>query len=78
MTDGTVTKAYNETLKTLQTIDLGEGQVMPTLDDVFDLLGSSMIVNVEIKAPYDSELKHQYDMPASCYAVFNLIRQRKL
>lgn len=51
--DGTITKAYEETLETLQSIDLGENQIMPTLADVFDLVGGSLIVNVEIKAPFD-------------------------
>lgn len=43
-------KVAKLTLAELRTVDLGGGERIPTLDQVFDVLGPTMRVNVEIKA----------------------------
>ena len=37
------------TLKELQSLDAGDGQRIPTLEEVFDQLGGRLIINVELK-----------------------------
>jgi len=43
-------KVSKLTLAELRTVDLGGGERIPTLDQVFDVLGPAMRVNIEIKA----------------------------
>lgn len=37
------------TLAQLKELDAGDGQTLPTLDEVFELLGASMLYNIELK-----------------------------
>ncbi|MCP4425873.1 MAG: glycerophosphodiester phosphodiesterase [Chloroflexi bacterium] len=37
------------TVETLQSFDAGQGQTMPTLDEVFETLGPRLLYNIEIK-----------------------------
>lgn len=51
---------------------------LPTLKEVFDLVGRKLTVNVEIKVPYSSVVKQRYNWQAACQAVFELVREQDL
>ncbi len=59
--DGTKQFVFNQTLSALQGIDVGNSQFMPRLSDVFELLGDCMIINVEVKTPYEEAYKSLYN-----------------
>ncbi|HUS64199.1 MAG TPA: glycerophosphodiester phosphodiesterase family protein, partial [Kofleriaceae bacterium] len=50
LASGRRAKIAKLTLAELRTVDLGGGERIPTLDQVFDVLGPTMRVNIEIKA----------------------------
>lgn len=47
---------------------------LPTLDQVFDLAGDRMFVNIECKLPYDLEVKKLYNWKFAARKVFDLIQ----
>jgi glycerophosphoryl diester phosphodiesterase len=51
---------------------------LPTLKEVFDLVGRKLVVNVEIKVPYSSAVKKRYNWQAACQTVFELVRSEEL
>jgi len=47
-TDG-IGEVANLTLSQIQSLDCGEGQKIPTLDEVFDAFGAALLYNLELK-----------------------------
>jgi len=52
-----------------------KGQSIPTLDEVFDLAGDRLFVNIECKLPHDLEIKKLYNYKSAACKVFDLIKQ---
>jgi hypothetical protein len=61
-------RVFDFTQEELQTqIDIGDGEIMPTLEDVFTLFkGASHFLNVELKGPLSDDVKALYDYPLTC------------
>ena len=47
----------------LRTLDIGEGEHMPTLHELLTLIqrAPDMLINIELKGPYHDEFKIRYD-----------------
>ena len=60
---------YDWTFDKLLTLDAGEGQKIPTLEQVFALFQGKVFVNVEMKGPRTDSLKPRY----SCELAANLV-----
>lgn len=55
-------RVFNWTKDELQTLDIGEGERIPTLEELLDLFdGTHTMLNIELKAPRDQADKELYD-----------------
>jgi hypothetical protein len=55
-------------------IDIGEGEMMPTLEEVLCLFkGQRMLLNIELKAPNKAEFKPRYNCEVAAETVYNMI-----
>lgn len=63
-------KSYEE----MQGYDVGDGYRVPTLAQVFDLIDKRMLLNIEVKAPHEDEVKAKYDIKLCISKVYELIR----
>ncbi|CDW84767.1 glycerophosphoryl diester phosphodiesterase [Stylonychia lemnae] len=63
-------KSYEE----MQGYDVGDGYRVPTLAQVFDLINKQMLVNIEVKAPHEDEVKAKYDFKKCISQVYELIK----
>ena len=56
-------------------IDIGEGEIMPTLRDLILLCEpkDDMLLNIELKGPCDPEYKPRYDFDAAARIVYEMI-----
>lgn len=59
-------RIFDKELADIQTLDAGswhseayKGEKVPTLDEVFDLVPSSIMINVEVKHSYDEQMEKQ-------------------
>ena len=48
---------------------------MPTLEEVFELAGDKMFVNIEVKCPYDLDFKKLYNWKRTATVLFDLIKK---
>lgn len=49
---------FNWTKDELQTLDIGEGEVMPTLEELLQLFtGAKTMLNIELKGPENPDIK---------------------
>ncbi|MBF0491435.1 MAG: hypothetical protein HQM15_01485 [Deltaproteobacteria bacterium] len=84
-------KISGHTLKELKQIDFGQGEKIPTLAEVFDLLGRDFWINVEIKGEnifaegreqklfrLIQDFKMQENMLVSSFNIFALRRMRQI
>ena len=62
---------FDWTCEELQTLDIGEGEQMPTLDQVLTLLQEApdMQINIEIKVPHCRKILPLYDYEGICSIV---------
>ena len=67
---------FDQTQEELQAqIDLGEGQTVPTLDELLELYSDhpNMLLNFEMKVPLDPEVAARYDYKLAAAIVVNAI-----
>jgi glycerophosphoryl diester phosphodiesterase len=57
----------------LQTLDAGEGETLPTLEEVFELFRGNMFINIELKGPRSEEYKHKYSCKKAAEEVYDLV-----
>lgn len=58
----------------IQSFDVGEGERVPTLDQVFELVKRQIFINIEIKTPYTEIIRKKYDYKSSLNKVYSMIR----
>ncbi|TNV76407.1 hypothetical protein FGO68_gene13413 [Halteria grandinella] len=66
---------YDWTLEQLQTLDAGEGNKIPTLEEVFKLFDKQVFINIELKGPRTAEFKKRYDCALAAQLVSDLVHQ---
>ena len=74
-------RVFNWTSQDLQTrIDIGEGERMPTLEELLQLCQSSpsMILNIELKGPLNEPWISQYDYVLAAKKVVDLIAKYQI
>lgn len=54
--------------------DMGAGHKVPTLQSVIEYIDKRLIMNIEVKAPYEDNVKVRYDYKRSISKVHALIR----
>jgi glycerophosphoryl diester phosphodiesterase len=60
-------RVFDWTSDKLKTLDIGEGEVMPTLEELLHLVkGTRMLINIELKGPLTDEIKSLYDYDLAC------------
>ena len=66
---------FDWTKEQLQTLDIGQGERMPTLEDLLKLLEGRkrMLINIELKAPVNAEVGARYNHRLAAQTVVNLI-----
>jgi len=52
---------------------MGDGYRVPTLAEVFNLINKQIMVNIEVKAPHNDDVKGKYDYKLCIRKVFDLI-----
>ena len=70
-------RVQNHTREFLQSkIDIGEGQEMPTANDLVELfLDTDTELHLELKGPYFDEFKHKYDFNLAALKLYELIEK---
>ena len=68
---------FDWTMQELQTLDIGQGEQMPTLRELLTLIQEApdMIINIELKGPSSAEMKPRYDFDFACQIVAENIKQ---
>lgn len=51
---------FDYTYPALQAIDVGNGQRIPTFEELIKLVDKRLYINIEIKTPYSAEIKKGY------------------
>ena len=65
---------FELTLAELQTFDIGDGESVPTLEEVFVLTANHRLyLNIEVKAPHDLATRERYDYKLAIEKVQTLI-----
>jgi len=58
----------------LKKLDIGEGEVMPTLEELLILTkDSKMLLNIELKGPLTDEVKILYNYDLACKSAHELV-----
>ena len=62
---------FDHTFESLRQLDIGEGEIMPTLAEVLQLLKQApkMVINIELKAPWVPATLARYDYKRACQIV---------
>lgn len=68
-------QVFDWTAEELQRLDIGEGERMPTLEEVLQLCQNvpQMLLNIEVKAPEDPEIFARYDHELAANVLCDLI-----
>jgi len=66
---------YDWTYEKLLTLDAGEGQKIPSLEQVFALFQGKVFVNVEMKGPRTESLKPRYSCEKAANLVYELVEK---
>lgn len=67
-------RVFDWTFDQLRKLDIGEGEVMPTLEELLKLVsGTTMLINIELKGPLTDEIKPLYDYDLACQTTHNLV-----
>ena len=69
---------FDYTLAELQAFDVGEGERVPTLGQVFEILGSEVYINIEVKVPYEMKVKKMYNYSRSAKKLYKLVKAHGL
>jgi glycerophosphoryl diester phosphodiesterase len=64
---------YDWTFDALQTLDAGDGNKIPTLEQVFELFKGQVFINIEMKGPRADALKPRYDCTLAAALVYELV-----
>jgi len=59
-------------------LDAGEGQEIPTLDQVLDLFRGNIFMNIELKAPLSAECQARYDCHKTAEAVYSILTKHSM
>jgi glycerophosphoryl diester phosphodiesterase len=57
------------------TLDAGEGQKIPKLEEVFELFQGNVFVNIEMKGPRSAHHKNRYDCALLADLVYKLVNK---
>lgn len=67
-------RVFDWTSEQLKTLDIGESEVMPTLEELLTLYdGANMLLNIELKGPLSPEWKARYDYKRTCQLVHDMV-----
>lgn len=66
---------YDWTYEQLLTLDAGEGNRLPTLEQVFQLFDTKVFINIELKGPRSDEFKLRYDCALAAQLVSELVHK---
>lgn len=67
-------RVFDWTYEELRKLDIGEGEVMPTLEELLSLVkNSNMLINIELKGPLTDDVKVLYNYDLACQAAHNLV-----
>ena len=70
---------FNWTCDELKALDIGEGERIPILKDIFKLCQNvPIILNIEIKGPSRADLVKTFDYLKTCQTVMNMMREFKV
>ena len=69
---------FDKTLDELRQYDMGEGEKVPTLLEVINLVNKSLMINIEVKAPHDPHIKKHYDYKKAITMVHETIVKSSL
>ena len=66
---------FDWTMDELRTLDIGEGETMPTLHELLTLTQEApeMLLNIELKGPRTESYKPRYDFDLACEIVADYI-----
>ena len=60
-------------------IDIGEGETIPTLDEILsEFAGTSLLLNIELKAPMDSNIAQRYNYQLAARIVCDMISKYRV
>lgn len=57
---------------------MGEGEKIPTLESVIQLVNKQLFINIEVKAPYSKEIKDKYNYRKTIEMVHELVASYSL
>ena len=67
-------RVFDLTYDELKKLDIGEGEVMPTLEELLTLTKESkMLLNIELKGPLTDEVKTLYNYDLACSSAHDLV-----
>lgn len=67
-------RVFDWTYDQLRKIDIGDGEIMPTLEELLTLVqGTQMLINIELKGPLHDDIKPLYDYDLACQLTHNLV-----
>jgi len=69
---------FDWTMERLKTLDAGEEETLPTLEEVFELFRGYVFINIELKGPKTEEIKAKYDHYQAAEAVYNLATKHNM
>ena len=71
---------FDWTYEELQTLDVGDGEKMPTLEQLFELSSEApeMLLNIEVKEPNTPEIAARYDIALASNVLCNLISKHRV
>lgn len=72
------TYIFDKTYEELQVHDMGEGQRIPTLDQLLAYVDKRMFMNIEVKTPFNREVKLAYNYKQCVNLVHNLIAKYQI
>lgn len=56
---------FNMTFEEISKYDMGEGEKVPTLEELLRLVSKKMYINLEVKAPKDPKVRIHYNYKGS-------------
>lgn len=58
---GDATFVFDYTFEELKALDVGNGERIPSLQELFELIKKQLYINIEIKSPFDLAYKPKYN-----------------
>lgn len=67
-------RVFDWTCEELRKLDIGDGEVMPTLEELLILVqGTNMLINIELKGPLTDDIKVLYNYNLACKTAHDLV-----